>query len=78
MKDHDLGIPVTEHPVNRGVWSKSREAIRVMKVKPTMPLGHLRSMPDSHNPGTPLAPAPRAAVNPFEPPNSPTHFREEP
>ena len=35
-------------------------------------------MPDSSDPATPRAPAPRAAGSPFGPPFLPTRFREDP
>src|SRR6266571_2748734 len=78
MKDHDPRITVTEHSLHHGVRPKSRETVRVMKLKPPSPWRHPRSMPDSPDPATALAPAPTAAGSPFGPSDSPTRFREEP
>src|SRR6266545_4833822 len=78
MKDHDPRIAVTEHSLHRGVRPKSRKAVRVIKLKPPSPWRHPRSMPDSPDPATALAPAPIAAGSPFEPSDSPTRFREDP
>jgi hypothetical protein len=78
MKDHDSGIAVTEHSVHRGVRSKSLEAVRVLKPKPAPAQRHAGSMPDSRDPATPPSTAPSAVGSAFEPPTSPTLFREEP
>src|SRR3989442_15591244 len=78
MKDHHPRIAVTEHSLHRGVRPKSRKAVSVIKLKPPSPWRHPRSMPDSPDPATALAPAPIAAGSPFEPSDSPTRFREDP
>src|SRR6266705_1482561 len=78
MKDHNPRIAVTEHSLHRGARPKSLETVRVMKPKPSLPLRHPRSMPDSRAPATLLAPAPTEAGSPFGPSDSPTRFREEP
>src|SRR3989441_4867472 len=78
MKDHEPRIAVTEHSLHRGVRPKSRKAVRVIKLKPPSPWRHPRSMPDSRDPATALAPAPIAARSPFGPSDSPTRFREDP
>src|SRR3989442_780889 len=78
MKDHHPRIAVTEHSLHRGVRPKSRKAVRVIKLKPPSPWRHPRSMPDSPDPATALAPAPIAARSPFGPSDSPTRFREDP
>src|SRR6266536_1666663 len=78
MKDHDPCIAVTEASLHRGVRPKSREAVRVMELKPMSPSRHSRSMPGSLDPATPIAPAPTAAGSPFGPSDSPTRFREDP
>ena len=78
MKNHDPGITVTEDSLHCGVRPKPWEAVRVMELKPTLPWRHPRSMPDSRDSATPLAPAPRAPGSPFATPTSPTREREEP
>src|SRR6266705_4738809 len=78
MKNHNPRIAVTNHSLHRGVRPKSREAVRVMELKPTSPWRHSRSMPDSRDSATALAPAPTAAGSPFGSSDSPTRFREDP
>ena len=78
FQDHDPRIAVTEYPVHRRERPTSREAIRVLKLKPTPSLGHPRSMPVSRDPGTLLPTAPRAAASRSGPPVLPTRFREDP
>jgi hypothetical protein len=62
MENHDSHTAVTEHSLHRGVRPDSREAVRMMELKPMSPWNHSRSMPDSRDPPprTQL-PAPSAA-----------------
>src|SRR5271169_957685 len=78
MENHDPRIAVTEDSLQRGVRPKPWEAVRLMKLKPSFLLRHPQSMPDSGDPATPGAPAPRASGSYFGPSNSPTRFPEEP